>query len=93
MSLQRRTRRGPTPRAVGRVVGRVRVSRVVGRVRPNEHAPTDVVRLDELPTPVFADDSRVRRRRLRRLSYGIVFLLLLALLAFWLSQISGGAPR
>lgn len=73
-------------------MGRVRIGRVVGQVRPNEQAHTDVAHFDELPAPVFADDSRVRRRRLRRLSYAVVVLLLALLLAFWLSQLSGDEP-
>ncbi|MBG0561508.1 hypothetical protein [Actinoplanes aureus] len=92
MNRRRRARRDATPRAVGRVVGRVRVGRVVGRVPPNEQAQTDVAHFDEIPPPVFADDSRVRRRRLRRLSYAVVLLAVALLVAFWLSQIIGGMP-
>jgi hypothetical protein len=88
--VTRRARRRKTPRAVGRVVGRVRLTRVIGRVPPNEQAQTDVTHFEELPPPVFADDSRVRRRRVRRLSYAIVLLLLALVVAFWVIQISGG---
>lgn len=73
-------------------MGRVPVGPVVARVRPIEQARTDVAHFDELPPPVFADPSGVRRVRLRRLSYAVGLLLLLLLLAFWLSQLGGDTP-
>lgn len=77
---------------MGRVAGRVRVGRVVGRVRPIEQARTDVAHFDEPPTPIFADPSGARRRRLRLFSYAVVSVAVVLLLAFWLSQLSGDAP-
>jgi hypothetical protein len=49
-----------------------------------------VARFDEPPAPVFADRSGIRRRRLRRLAYAVVTLVVVLLLAFWLSQLSDG---
>jgi hypothetical protein len=92
MAQSQRARQASTPRAVGRVAGRVRVGRVVGRVQPLEQAQTNIARFDEPPMPVFADLSGVRRRRLRRISYAIVGLIVVLLLAFWLSQLSGDTP-
>jgi hypothetical protein len=39
--------------------------------------------------PVFVDVSGRRRRRLRRLMYGIGVAVLIALVAVWLSQLGG----
>ena len=77
------------PRAVGRVTGRVRLGPVVGRVPPIERAHTEIAQFDELPKPVFADASGLRHRRLRRVSFVVGALLLVVLIAFWISQLSG----
>jgi hypothetical protein len=77
---------------VGRVAGRARTGPVVGRARPNELAHTEVTHIEPPPPPVFADPRGVRRRWLRWLSVAVVILLVLALLGFWLSQLSGGTP-
>jgi hypothetical protein len=77
------------PRAVGRVTGRVRLGPVVGRVPPIEQAHTEVTHFDELPKPVFSDTSGLRRQRLRAGSLAVGALLLILLLAFWISQLSG----
>lgn len=77
------------PRAVGRVAGRVRLGPAVGRVPPIERAHTEIAHLDELPKPVFADTSGRRHRRLRRASFVVGALLLIMLIAFWISQLSG----
>ncbi|MCM4084827.1 hypothetical protein [Paractinoplanes hotanensis] len=45
--------------------------------------------MDELPKPVFADTSGRRHRRLRRASFVVGALLLIMLIAFWISQLSG----
>jgi hypothetical protein len=88
-----------TSKHVGRVampgkVGRARVGRAVGRAPTPARAPTDVIRPGEEPPPVFVDASGRRRRRLRRTMYAIGAILLLALLALWLSQVGGGVgPR
>ncbi|WP_127508083.1 hypothetical protein [Actinoplanes solisilvae] len=79
----------PGPRAVGRVTGRVRLGPVIGRVPPIERAHTEIAHFHELPKPVFSDTSGVRRRRLRAGALTVGALLLILLLAFWISQLSG----
>ncbi|MEU4421562.1 hypothetical protein AB0F81_13120 [Actinoplanes sp. NPDC024001] len=92
MARRRLAGRGETPRAVGRVAGRVRSGPVIGRVSPIEQARTDIAPLDELPPPVFADPNGLRRRRLRRLAYAFVLLLVLLLASFWMSQLGMDLP-
>ncbi|GAA0504784.1 hypothetical protein Ade02nite_70730 [Paractinoplanes deccanensis] len=77
---------------MGRVAGRVRTGRVSGRVAPIERAATEVAHFDETPRPVFHDPEGTRRRRLRVVAYVVGLVLLVVLLAFWLSQLSGGVP-
>ena len=48
--------------------------------------------MDEPTPPVFADPSGVRRRRMRRVSYIVVTVLVVLLVAFWLSQLSVNTP-
>ncbi|GAA4607234.1 type VI protein secretion system component VasF [Actinoplanes octamycinicus] len=69
------------------MAGRVRVRPVAGRVRPIERALTELARLDEPPPPVFADPGGRRRRRLRLWSSTAGMLVLVLVLAFWLSQL------
>ncbi|WIM92866.1 hypothetical protein ACTOB_004824 [Actinoplanes oblitus] len=45
------------------MAGRTRVRPVTGRVRPIEHALTEVARLDEAPSPIFAAPGGRRRPR------------------------------
>ena len=89
MARGKPTGRAKVPRGTDKAVGRAKVGRSVGKVPPVDRAHTDVVRMEDLPQPVFVDPSGARRRRLRRLSYAIGFLLLLALAGFWLSQFGG----
>lgn len=75
-------------------VGRARVGQAVGRAPTPARAPTDVIRPGTAEQPVFVDASGRRRRRLRRTTYAIGAVLLLALLILWLSQFGGGVgPR
>ncbi|SNY59192.1 hypothetical protein [Paractinoplanes atraurantiacus] len=93
MARKRRAQGQTTPRAVGRVAGRVRVGRVSGRVPPIDRASTEVAHFDEAPRPVFHDPAGGRRRRLRIAAYVVGLALLVLLLAFWFSQLSGGVPQ
>lgn len=72
------------------VAGRAALGRAVGRAWTPERAPTDVMKVPRPATPpVFVDPSGARRRRVRRIAYGLGALLLLVLLVLWLSQIGG----
>jgi len=82
--------------ARNRHVGRAFVRRrPIGRARvpapaPPERARTSVLRVDtDAPPPVFVDASGRRRRGLRRTTYAVAAVLLVALLVLWLSQFAG----
>jgi hypothetical protein len=75
-----------------RPTGRARLGRAVGKAPLPERAATAVIRDGrQEPRPVFVDPSGVRRRRIRRTVYALGVLLLLVLLALWLSQFLGTA--
>ncbi|HET6484433.1 MAG TPA: hypothetical protein VFG35_30930 [Actinoplanes sp.] len=68
--------------------GRARVGRAVGKAQLPEHAKTEMFEVGEhAPPPVFVDPTGGRRRLLRRTAYGIGVLLILALVAIWVSQL------
>jgi hypothetical protein len=48
-----------------------------------------MIEVDTGAPPVFVDASGRRRRRIRRLTYGIGVAVLIALVAVWLSQLGG----
>lgn len=73
-------------------MGRARVGRAVGKAQLPERAATSILRGGrQEPTPVFVDPSGARRKRIRRIAYLIGVLLVLALLALWLSQFASSA--
>ncbi|MGI5240565.1 hypothetical protein [Dactylosporangium sp. CA-139066] len=75
-----------------RPMGRARIDRAVGKAPLPERAATAVIRNGrQEPRPVFVDPSGARRRRVRRAAYAVGVLLLLVLLALWLSQFLGAA--
>jgi hypothetical protein len=90
---------GPAPRrmrhhvgraAVPRAVGQAPVGIAVGQAAPLDRAATSVLKIgSELPPPVFVDPSGTRRRRLRRITYALGALVLIVLVALWLSQLGG----
>jgi len=58
----------------------------------SESAVTNIIRIDAPVTvPVFVDPSGRRRRRVRRVAYGIVVAALLIVSAVWVSQFNGWA--
>jgi hypothetical protein len=70
-----------------RPTGRARVGRAVGKAPLPERASTSIIRDGrQEPTPVFVDPSGSRRKRLRRFAYVVGALLVVAMLALWLSQ-------
>lgn len=73
--------------AASRPVGRAPADRAVGRAQVSGHPATAIIRRrPQPPTPVFVDPSGARHKRLRRLAYLAGAMVVLALLAFWLSQ-------
>ncbi|NMO51604.1 hypothetical protein HH310_10425 [Actinoplanes sp. TBRC 11911] len=89
---------GDEPQHMGRATvrppsrGRARVGHAVGKAPLPENAVTNVIRTDApAKAPVFVDPSGRRRRRVRRIAYGIGVALLLVLLAVWVSQLGGSA--
>lgn len=72
--------------------GRARVGRAVGKAPLPGNAVTNVIRTDTPEkAPVFVDPSGKRRRRMRKVAYGIGVALLVILLAVWVSQLGGSA--
>jgi hypothetical protein len=72
--------------------GRARVGRAVGKAATPENAKTELFAVGEAgPPPVFVDATGGRRRWLRRTAYGVGMLLILALVAIWVSQLTGPA--
>ena len=77
-----------------RPIGRARVA-TPARIQPPapptpEQARTNLLRLDgNPPPPVFVDASGRRRRGLRRTTYAVAAVLLVALVVLWLSQFAG----
>jgi hypothetical protein len=68
------------------------VGRAVGKAPLPENAVTNVIRTDApSKAPVFVDPSGRRRRRVRKVAYGIGVALLVVLLAVWISQLGGPA--
>jgi|SRR5690348_2811479 len=76
----------PTTQKAAGQAGRARVGQAVGKSPPIERAKTSLIKPPSDDQPVFVDGSGTRRRRLRRLSYLIGAVLLLALALVWLSQ-------
>jgi hypothetical protein len=71
-------------------VGRARVGRAVGVSATPDRAVTSLVKVAGGPgPPVFVDESGLRRRRLRRLTYAVGLAALLALVLLWVSQLTG----
>jgi hypothetical protein len=69
--------------------GRARVGRAVGKAPLPEHAKTEMFKVgDHTPPPVFVDPSGGRRRWIRRTAYAIGVLLILALIAVWVTQLA-----
>ena len=72
--------------------GRARVGQAVGKAKHPDHAPTAAIPHD-VPTarPVFVDPSGKRRHRQRLLVSLLGLLLVLAVVAIWVSQLTGPA--
>ncbi|GID29700.1 hypothetical protein Abr02nite_46830 [Paractinoplanes brasiliensis] len=72
--------------------GRARVGRAVGKAPLPGNAKTEMFRVGAGdPPPVFVDPTGGRRRWLRRTAYGVGMLLIVALIAVWVSQLVGDA--
>ncbi|MBM2621455.1 hypothetical protein JIG36_38725 [Actinoplanes sp. LDG1-06] len=72
--------------------GRARVGRAVGKAATPENARTEMFEVGEAgPPPVFVDPTGGRRKWLRRTAYAVGVLLILALIAIWVSQLVGSA--
>ncbi len=72
--------------------GRARVGQAVGKAQLPERAVTEAVRMGVPEAkPVFVDPSGARRRRMRWSAYAAGVVLVLVLLAVWVSQLSGPA--
>lgn len=68
------------------------MGRAVGKAPLPENAKTEMFRVGEGgPPPVFVDPTGDRRRRLRRTAYAVGMLLIVALIAVWVSQLVGDA--
>jgi hypothetical protein len=68
--------------------GRARVGRAVGKAQLPEHAKTEMFEIgDHAPPPVFVDPSGGRRRWIRRTAYAVGLVLILALIAVWVTQL------
>ena len=65
------------------------MGRAVGKAQLPEHAKTEMFEVGEhAPPPVFVDPSGGRRRWLRRTAYAVGMLLVLALVAVWVTQLA-----
>ena len=72
--------------------GRARVGQAVGKAKHPDHAHTAAIPQDvPLTRPVFVDPSGRRRHRQRLLVCLVGLLLVLAVVAIWVSQLSGPA--
>jgi hypothetical protein len=72
--------------------GRARVGHAIGKAATPENAVTNIIRTDaSSKAPVFVDPSGRRRRRVRKLAYGIGVAFLVVLIAVWVSQLGGSA--
>ena len=69
-------------------VGRARVGHSVGKAQLPEQAKTEMFAVGEPgPAPVFVDPTGGRRRWLRRTTYALGILLILALITIWMTQL------
>ncbi len=72
--------------------GRARVGRAVGKAPLPENAKTEMFSVEaQGPPPVFVDPTGGRRRWLRRATYAVGVLLIVALIVIWVSQLTGPA--
>ncbi|WP_433293404.1 hypothetical protein ACQP2F_30530 [Actinoplanes sp. CA-030573] len=67
------------------------MDRAVGKAPTPERALTDVIRDDTPPAPIFVDPSGSRRRRVRWIAYVIGLLLIVVVVAVWITQLTGPA--
>jgi hypothetical protein len=68
------------------------VTQVLVRAPVSESAVTSIIRLDApVKVPVFVDPSGRRRRRVRRVAYGIGVAVFLIVSTVWVSQFNGWA--